>query len=168
MDSPYSSCWGAHIKVELHICYICEVGLGPVDAFFFLLGVQKCICCICVVGLGPAHVWAWLIVWDCLLSFMELLHFAHSVLSKLFLSVSWSSIHWMLPAVKLLNLSGYVSGTLNVYFPFSYSFSWYLFTHSKPNTFKVTFFLNLPKRPFFSHCFFISFNSWHYHRTPPH
>jgi hypothetical protein len=28
-DSPCSSCWGTHMKIELHICYICAEVLGP-------------------------------------------------------------------------------------------------------------------------------------------
>ena len=28
-DSPYSSCWGTHMKTKLLICYICAGGLGP-------------------------------------------------------------------------------------------------------------------------------------------
>jgi hypothetical protein len=29
MDSPYSSCWGIHMEIELYICYICPGDLGP-------------------------------------------------------------------------------------------------------------------------------------------
>jgi len=31
-DSPRSSCWGTHMEIELQICYICGVGLGPACA----------------------------------------------------------------------------------------------------------------------------------------
>ena len=40
-DSPCSSCWGTHMKVNLHVFYICAGSIRPVYVALWLLVVQS-------------------------------------------------------------------------------------------------------------------------------